>query len=147
VASRENQAQFYWQSSAAGLLLGMVLGGVTGIVAAIYLGVGSSPEYVSLLLALPLLGVLIGAVCGAAAGIAGSMYTSQRGQLPHCFLTAAVAVVTAAAFGAVFTGFSRTGGAFSAAIALPASAALGLTLPRTAERFRQPRRVPSDELE
>lgn len=115
--------------------------------AAIYLAVGSSPEYASLLLALPLLGVLIGAVCGGAAGTAGSIYTSQRGQLPHFFLTAAVAVVTAAALGAVFTAFSRTGSAYSAAIALPASVALGLTLPRTAERFGRPRRVPSAELE
>ncbi|MDO5741164.1 MAG: hypothetical protein Q4P07_13560 [Ornithinimicrobium sp.] len=120
---------------------------MTGIVAAIYLGVGSSPEYASLLLALPLLGVLIGAVCGGAAGIAGSVYSSQRGQLPHFFLTAAVAVATAAVIGAVFTAFSRTGWAYSAAIALPAAVALGLTLPRTAERFRRPRRVRLEELE
>jgi MFS family permease len=125
----------------------MALGGVTGIGAALYLGVGSSPEYASLLLALPLLGVLIGAVCGGAAGIAGSIYTSRRGRLPHLLLTAAVALAAAAAIGALFTAFSRIGWAYSTAIALPAAVVLGLTLPRVAERFRRPRRPRSEELE
>ncbi len=75
VTSRENQAQFYWQSSAAGLLLGMTLGVLTGIAVAIYLSAGTFTEYVSILLALPLLGVLVGAICGGAAGIAGSSRT------------------------------------------------------------------------
>lgn len=136
MTSRENQAQFYWQSSAAGLMLGMVLGGATGIVAAIFLAAGSAPEYAGMLMALPLLGVLIGAVCGGAAGIAGSIYTSQRGRLPHLLVTSTVALAAAAAVGALFTSFSQTGWAYSAAVALPAAVVLGLTLPRVAERFR-----------
>lgn len=147
MTSRESQAQFYWQSSAAGLLLGMAIGGVTGVVVAIYLGVDLSPEYVSVLFALPLLGVLIGAVCGGASGIAGSIYTSQRGRLPHFLLTVAVALGAAAAIGALFTAFSRTGWAYLAATALPGSVTLGLTLPRAAERFRQTRRPQFEDLE
>jgi len=149
VTSRENQAQFYWQSSAAGLLLGIALGGLTGIGVALYMGTGSSAEYTpaSMLLALPLLGVLVGAVCGGAAGVAGSMYTSQWGRLPHFLLTASVALMTAAALGALFTAFSPTGWAYSAAIALPASVVLGLALPRAAERLRRPRSIESHEFE
>ena len=149
MTSRENQAQFYWQSSAAGLLLGIALGGLTGIGVALYLGTGPSAEYTpaSVLVALPLLGVLVGAVCGGAAGVAGSMYTSQWGRLPHFLLTAAVALTSAAALGALLTAFSRTGWAYSAAIALPASVALGLALPRAAERLRRPRSTRADEHE
>ena len=149
MTSRENQAQFYWQSSAAGLLLGIALGGLTGIGVALYLGTGPSAEYTSasVLVALPLLGVLVGAVCGGAAGVAGSMYTSHWGRLPHFLLTAAVALTSAVALGALFTAFSRTGWAYSAAIALPASVALGLALPRAAEQLRRPRSTRADENE
>ncbi len=149
VTRSENQAQFYWQSSAAGLLLGTALGGLTGIGVALHMGTGSSAEYTSasLLLALPLLGVLVGAVCGGAAGVAGSMYTSQWGRLPHFLLSASVALITAMALGALFTAFSRTGWAYSAAIALPASVVLGVALPRAAERLRRPPSTQSYELE
>lgn len=138
VTSKENRAQFYWQSSAAGLLLGMALGGLTGIAAAIYIAIGSSAEYASLLLALPLLGVLIGAVCGGASGIAGTIYTSKLGRLPHFLLTSSIALAAAAALGALFTAFSRWGWAYSAAVALPAAVLLGTALPRGAEWLRRP---------
>ncbi|QFG68409.1 hypothetical protein [Ornithinimicrobium pratense] len=149
MTSRENQAQFYWQSSAAGLLLGIALGGLTGIGVALYMGTGSSAEYTftSVLVALPLLGILVGAVCGGAAGITGSIYTSQWGRLPHSLLTASVALIAAAALGALFTAFSRAGWAYSAVIALPASIVLGLALPGAAERLRRPRSTHSDEFE
>lgn len=138
MTSRENQAQFYWQSSAAGLLLGMALGVVTGVAVAVYVSSGASTEYISGLLALPLLGALMGAVCGGAAGVAGSVYTSQLGRLPHFMLTALVSLASASVIGALFTAFSRTGWACAAAVALPASVALGLALPRAAERLRRP---------
>lgn len=149
MTGRENQAQFYWQSSAAGLLLGITLGGLTGIGVALYMGIGSPSQYthISVLVALPLLGVLVGAVCGGAAGIAGSIYTSQWGRLPHYILSASVALITAAALGALFTAFSRTGWAYSAALALPASVVLALALPRVSERLRRPRSVQTYDFE
>lgn len=131
---RPNQAQFYWQSSAAGFLLGILIGALSGVAAAIYWSVGISEEYVAGVLALPLLGVLIGAICGGAAGVAGSVYTTRRGRLPHFLMTTFVSLVAAAVIGAVFIGT-----ALAAAIAVPASVALGLALPRVAERLRRPR--------
>jgi hypothetical protein len=147
VTGRGNQAQFYWQASAAGLVLGMALGLATGTVLAVYVAVTSSGTYLSLALALPLLGVLIGAVCGGAAGIAGTAYTSYAGRLPHALLTATAAVVVAAAIGALFGGFSLTGAARTAALAAPAALVLGLALPQAAERFRRPRPRRDDDIE
>lgn len=147
MTSRENQAQFYWQSSAAGLFLGMCLGAVTGVAVAIYLSTGTSAEYASALLALPLLGVLIGAVCGGTAGIAGSVYASHLGRLPNLWVTAPVALAAAAAIGALFTAFSPMGWAHLAAIALPASIALGLALPKVSEKLRRPPSARRDQAE
>lgn len=145
VTSRENDAQFYWQSSAAGLLLGMALGLMSGIGVAIYAIPGTSAEYASALLALPLLGVLIGAVCGGAAGVAGTVYTSERGRLPRFWVTAPVALVAATTVGALLTAFSPSGWAYAAAIAVPACVTLGLALPPVAERLRRPPSAGSDD--
>lgn len=133
-----NEARFYWQSSAAGLLLGMGLGLLTGIVIAVSVARGVSyAEDVGVVMALPLVGILVGALCGGAAGIAGSVYTSRVGRLPPFLLTVPAAVAPAALVGAVFSGFTAQWWATGAAVALLPAVILGLLLPRVSERFRR----------
>lgn len=142
VTSRESPGPYYWQFSAAGLLLGMVFGAGSGLAVAIYFGTNLSVKYASALFALPMFGVVLGAICGGAAGIAGSVYASHRGRPPHFLLTTSVSLVTAGVIGALLTGTALT-----AAIALPASVPLGLALPRVAERLRRSHFARPDHLE
>jgi hypothetical protein len=53
----------------------------------------------------------------------------------------------AAAIGALFSGFSLTWAARTAALAAPAALVLGLALPQAAERFRRPRPRRDDDIE
>lgn len=135
-----NEGYFYWQSSAAGLILGSILGILTGIAIAVWFSLSVVPEYRSALMAVPLLGLLVGSLCGGLSGMVGTIYASRFGTNPPFILTLFSALLAAGFLSALGTGFEGRLWLSGVAYSVPAAVLLALGLPHLAERFRKPLR-------